>query len=115
MRGKHARIVALELPLLAGRKRRAVIEAAERLGVPAVPHRVAEGDRSGARSGAAAVAAPEEDAHPGREHLVQERARLITPAVGQERSGASAGGVQRRRSWPGVDGRALARARTTAT
>jgi hypothetical protein len=39
MRGKHARIVALELPLSRGSKRRAVIEATERLGVPAVPHR----------------------------------------------------------------------------
>jgi hypothetical protein len=39
MRGKHARIVALELPLSRGRKRRAVITAAELLGVPAVPHR----------------------------------------------------------------------------
>jgi hypothetical protein len=39
MRGRNARIVALELPLSRGRKRRAVIEAAERLGVPAVPHR----------------------------------------------------------------------------
>jgi len=39
MRGKHARIVALELPLSRGRKRRAVIEAADLLGVPAVPHR----------------------------------------------------------------------------
>ena len=39
MRGEHARIVALELPLSRGRKRRAVIEAAELLGVPAVPHR----------------------------------------------------------------------------
>jgi hypothetical protein len=39
MRGRHARIVALELPLSRGRKRRAVIAAAERLGVPAVPHR----------------------------------------------------------------------------
>jgi hypothetical protein len=39
MRGKHARIVALELPLSRGRKRRAVIDAAERIGVPAVPHR----------------------------------------------------------------------------
>jgi len=39
LRGEHARIVALELPLSRGRKRRAVIEAAERLGVPAVPHR----------------------------------------------------------------------------
>jgi hypothetical protein len=38
-RGEHARIVALELPLSRGRKRRAVIEAAEALGVPAVPHR----------------------------------------------------------------------------
>jgi hypothetical protein len=39
MRGEHARIVALELPLSRGRKRQAVIAAAERLGVPAVPHR----------------------------------------------------------------------------
>jgi hypothetical protein len=39
MRGKYARIVALELPLSRGRKRRAVIEAADRVGVPAVPHR----------------------------------------------------------------------------
>lgn len=39
MRGEHARIVALELPLSRGRKRRAVIEAADRVGVPAVPHR----------------------------------------------------------------------------
>ena len=39
MRGEHARIVALELPLSRGRKRRAVIEIADRLGVPAVPHR----------------------------------------------------------------------------
>ena len=39
MRGDHARIVALELPLSRGRKRRAVIQAAEQLGVPAVPHR----------------------------------------------------------------------------
>ena len=39
MRGKHARIVALELPLSRGRKWRSVLEATERLGVPAVPHR----------------------------------------------------------------------------
>ncbi len=39
LRGKHARIVALELPLSRGRKRRAVIETAELLGVAAVPHR----------------------------------------------------------------------------
>jgi hypothetical protein len=39
MRGKHARIVAFELPLSRGRKRRAVLDAAERLGVPVVPHR----------------------------------------------------------------------------
>ena len=39
MRGERTRIVAVELPLSRGRKRRAVIEAAERLGVPAVPHR----------------------------------------------------------------------------
>ena len=39
MRGKHARIVALELPLSRGNKRRAVIEATQRLGVLAVPHR----------------------------------------------------------------------------
>jgi hypothetical protein len=39
MRGRHARIVALELPFSRARKRRAVIEAAEGIGVPAVPHR----------------------------------------------------------------------------
>ena len=39
MRGEHARIVAVELPLSRGRKRRAVIETAELLGVPAVTHR----------------------------------------------------------------------------
>jgi hypothetical protein len=39
MRGEHARIVALELPLSRGRKRRSVIEIADALGVPAVPHR----------------------------------------------------------------------------
>jgi hypothetical protein len=39
MRAKHARIVALELPFSRGGKRRALIEAAEMLGVPAVPHR----------------------------------------------------------------------------
>jgi hypothetical protein len=39
LRSRHARIVALELPLSRGRKRAAVIEAAERLAVPAVPHR----------------------------------------------------------------------------
>jgi len=39
LRGEHARIIALELPLSRGRKRLAVIEAAELLGVPAVPHR----------------------------------------------------------------------------
>lgn len=39
MRGEHARMVAVELPLSRGRKRRAVIEAAELLCVPAVPHR----------------------------------------------------------------------------
>ena len=39
LRGERARIVALELPLSRGRKRRAVIDAADVLGVPAVPHR----------------------------------------------------------------------------
>ena len=39
MRGGRAQIVALELPLSRGRKRRAVLETAEVLGVPAVPHR----------------------------------------------------------------------------
>ena len=39
MRGRHARIVAVELPLTRARKRRTVIETAELLGVPAVPHR----------------------------------------------------------------------------
>jgi hypothetical protein len=39
MRAEHARIVALELPLSRGRKRRAVTEIAERLSVAAVKHR----------------------------------------------------------------------------
>ena len=39
LRGEHARVIALELPLSHGRKRAAVIEAAGLLGVPAVPHR----------------------------------------------------------------------------
>jgi hypothetical protein len=39
MRGRHAKIIALELPVSRGRKRRAVIDAADRVGVPAVPHR----------------------------------------------------------------------------
>jgi hypothetical protein len=39
MRAEHARIVGLALPLSRGRKRGAVIEAAECLGIPAVPHR----------------------------------------------------------------------------
>jgi len=39
MRGEHARIVAVELPLSRGSKRRAVIDTADLLGVPAVPHR----------------------------------------------------------------------------
>jgi hypothetical protein len=39
LRGQYARIVALELPLSRGRKRRAIIDTAEVLGVPAVPHR----------------------------------------------------------------------------
>ena len=39
MRAQHARIVGLELPLSRGRKRGAVIEAAQCLGIPAVPHR----------------------------------------------------------------------------
>ena len=39
MRAEHARVVALELPLSRGRKRSNLVEVAERLGVPAVPHR----------------------------------------------------------------------------
>jgi hypothetical protein len=39
MRAEHARIVALELPLSRGRKRRDLVEVADRLGVAAVPHR----------------------------------------------------------------------------
>jgi hypothetical protein len=39
MRAEHARVLALELPLSRGRKRRGVVEVAERLGVPAVRHR----------------------------------------------------------------------------
>jgi hypothetical protein len=40
LRGEHARIVALALPLSRGRKRRAVVDVAARLGVPAVPQRL---------------------------------------------------------------------------
>ncbi len=39
LRAEHAQIVALELPLSLGHKRRCVLEAADRLGVNAVPHR----------------------------------------------------------------------------
>jgi hypothetical protein len=39
MRAEHARLVALELPIGPGRKRRDLVAAAERLSVPAVPHR----------------------------------------------------------------------------
>jgi hypothetical protein len=39
LRAERARIVALELPLSRGVKRRTVMAVAERLGVPAVPHR----------------------------------------------------------------------------
>ena len=39
LRAEQARVIALELPLSRGRKRLAVIEAAELLGVPAVAHR----------------------------------------------------------------------------
>lgn len=39
MRGRHAKIIGLELPLSRGRKRRTVVDAAERVGVPVVPHR----------------------------------------------------------------------------
>ena len=39
LRAEHARVIALELPLSRGRKRRAVIDAAELLELPAVPHR----------------------------------------------------------------------------
>jgi hypothetical protein len=39
LRAEHAQIVALELPLSLGPKRRAVLEVADRFGVVAVPHR----------------------------------------------------------------------------
>lgn len=39
LRAEHAQIVALELPLSLGAKRRNVVEVADRLGVPAVAHR----------------------------------------------------------------------------
>jgi hypothetical protein len=39
MRGEHARLVALELPLSRGRKRGELAAVAERLAVPVVPHR----------------------------------------------------------------------------
>jgi hypothetical protein len=50
MRGEHARVVALALPLGRGAKRRALIAAAARLGVPAVPYSAVAG--LGARDGA---------------------------------------------------------------
>jgi len=39
LRAEHARVVALELPLSRGRKRSTLVEIADGLGVPAVPHR----------------------------------------------------------------------------
>ena len=39
LRAEHAQVVGLELPLSLGAKRRAVLEVAEELGVPAVAHR----------------------------------------------------------------------------
>jgi len=39
LRAEHAEIVALELPLSLGSKRRSVLEVADHLGVTAVPHR----------------------------------------------------------------------------
>jgi len=39
VRAEHARIVALDLPLIRAQKRRVVTQVAERLGVPAVAHR----------------------------------------------------------------------------
>jgi DNA invertase Pin-like site-specific DNA recombinase len=39
VRAEHARIVALDLPVLQTRKRRAVAQLAERLGIGAIPHR----------------------------------------------------------------------------
>ncbi|HEY2770921.1 MAG TPA: hypothetical protein VGI87_10145 [Solirubrobacteraceae bacterium] len=39
MRAEHARLVALELPISRGRKRRDLVAAAERLSVAVVPHR----------------------------------------------------------------------------
>ena len=39
LRAEHARVIALELPLSRGYKRRAVIDVAALLEVPAVPHR----------------------------------------------------------------------------
>lgn len=40
MRAAHCRIVALALPLLSARKRRATVAAASALDVPALPHRI---------------------------------------------------------------------------
>jgi hypothetical protein len=39
LRSEHAQIVALELPLSLGAKRRGVLEVADRVGVAAVSHR----------------------------------------------------------------------------
>jgi hypothetical protein len=43
MRASNARIVGLSLPIARGAKRQALAEMAERLGVPAVPHRKLRG------------------------------------------------------------------------
>ncbi|HWK28960.1 MAG TPA: hypothetical protein VNS09_20530 [Solirubrobacter sp.] len=51
MRASHCRIVAFALPLSHGDKRRRLLETADALGVPAVPHR--ELRRVAARHGAA--------------------------------------------------------------
>jgi DNA invertase Pin-like site-specific DNA recombinase len=63
MRAEHARIVALDLPVSRAQKRRAVLELAERLGVPAVAHgqlrakALAHGTTNAARTAATATTA----------------------------------------------------------
>ena len=79
LRGKHARIVALELPFSRGRKRRAVIETAEPDRGPGGAAPVAEGGGTAARRRAAAVTASEENAHPGDQRVDQDRAGLALP------------------------------------
>ncbi|HUA02321.1 MAG TPA: hypothetical protein VMB27_00380 [Solirubrobacteraceae bacterium] len=69
MRAAHARIVGLELPLSHGRKRRTVIDVADRLGVRAVTHRALR--MVGAEQGAPL------------QHSLRPRRDWVAPGTGQ--------------------------------